>query len=212
MRRIKTKVKQHAPQSILFRVQTVHVCVVILQFFIVYCIYSSCVKQILSVIAYKIRVFQQYIFTEKKVDKKPHNHRNKCSLAGGGVHTNKVFPLFTCKIGIDFRMQLCCTNTKCSERLWPALYCANKSKINMGKGIADKKKQKELSMISNVCRCKYKHKIKIMMVVLSLVLLLCWFYDDVWVCACVKEKRKNVQKKNEIRTRLRSHIACDKWW
>lgn len=102
MRRIKTKVKQHAPQSILFRVQTVHVCVVILQFFIVYCIYSSRVKQILSVIAYEVHVFQQNIFTKKKVDKKPHNHRNKCSLAGGVLCTHKVFRCSLVKLGSIF--------------------------------------------------------------------------------------------------------------
>lgn len=60
------------------------------------------VKQILSVIAYEVHVFQQNIFTKKKVDKKPHNHRNKCSLAGGVLCTHKVFRCSLVKLGSIF--------------------------------------------------------------------------------------------------------------
>lgn len=120
-RSIKTKVKQHAPKTYC-KPCTCSRGHCLLHLFII-------VNQILSIIAYKIHAFQHNIFAKKKVDKKPHNHRNKCSLAGGGsgvysTHKqstrgkNQSFPLFICEIAIDFSTQLCCTNSKYRVRIW----------------------------------------------------------------------------------------------
>lgn len=118
----KNTVKQHAPQNILYNVYnytclrghfTIFHC--LLHLFII-------VEQIISIIAYKVCTCNCRVktpdTTHNKKEKKPHNHWNKCSLVGWRVCSNKEHGVkkpkfFRCslvKIGIDFRMQFCCTN------------------------------------------------------------------------------------------------------